>query len=192
MRSVLGLAFASSLVFAAGALAHPHGGPDEMPGPGFHHFEKFMPGPSRLGVQLQDMTPELREFMHAPKERGVLIVRVNPDSAAERAGLRVGDIIVSAGGEEVGEMHEVIHAVFTAEKDAKLALEVVREGKSVALEAELEGEPAMTARSMRWMDERMPELRAGIEARMKELEQRMEELERRLKEALPKEDEIDT
>ncbi|HEU4431548.1 MAG TPA: PDZ domain-containing protein [Myxococcota bacterium] len=191
MRSVLGIAFAASWLLASGALAHPHG-PDERPGAGFHHFEKFMPGPSRLGVQLQDMTPELREFMHAPKEHGVLIVRVNEDSAAERAGLRVGDIIVSAGGEEVGDTHEVIRQVFTAEKDAKLALEVVRDGKNVALEATLEGEPAIAGRSMRWVEERMPELRAGIEARMKELEQRMEELERRLKDALPKEDEIDT
>jgi C-terminal processing protease CtpA/Prc len=191
MRSVLGIAFASGLLVASGALAHPHG-PEDGPGRSFHHFEKFIPGPSRLGVQLQDMTPELREFMDAPKERGVLVVRVNEGSAAERAGLRVGDVIVSAGGEEVVDTHEVIRRVFTAEKDAKLALEVVRAGKTVALEATLEGEPAMAGRSMRWVEERMPELRAGIEARMKELEQRMEELERKLKDALPKEDEIDT
>jgi len=191
MRSVLATAFAASLLLASGAAAHPHGA-DEPPAPGFPHFEKFIPGPSRLGVQLQDMTPELREFMNAPKEHGVLVVRVNPGSPAERAGLRVGDIIVSAGGEDVAETHEIIRSVFTAEKDAKLALEVVRDGKSVEVEAELEGEPAMAGRGMRWMEERMPELRAGIEARMKELEQRMEELEQRLKEALPKEDEIDT
>jgi len=194
MRSLLALAFASSLLAASGAAAHPHD-TDGMPAPppgSFHHFEKFIPGPGRLGVQLQDMTPELREYMQAPKEHGVLVVRVNAGSAAERAGLRVGDVIVSAGGEDVATTHEIIRAVFTAEKDAKLPLEVMRAGKSVALEATLEGEPAMTGRSMRWVEERMPELRAGIEARMKELEKRMEELEKELRDSRSKSDEIDT
>jgi membrane-associated protease RseP (regulator of RpoE activity) len=193
MPSILIVAFAACLALASGAAAHPHE-PGGMPGYGFHRFERFLPGPGRLGVQLQDMTPELREFLRAPKEHGVLVVRVEPDSAADRAGVRVGDVIVSAGGEEVAETNELIRSVFTAEKDAKLPLEVVRDGAKVSLEAKLEGEPAVAGRPMKWMEERMPEIRAGLEARMKELERRLEELERQLKEALPKGDgdEIDT
>ena len=154
-------------------------------------FERLLPHPSRLGVQLQDMTPELREFLHAPKERGVLIVRVSEGSAAEQAGLRVGDVIVAAGGEPVSATPAFVQAVLTAEKDAKLALEIVRDGKTRTLEATLAGEP-FAANPMRWLEQRMPEFREGFEQRMRELEKRMQELEQRLREAAPASDELDT
>jgi len=157
-----------------------------------HPFERYIPHPSRLGVQLQEMTPELREFLNAPKERGVLVVRVNPGSPAEKAGVRVGDVITSVDGDPVDATHTLVHAVLGADKDAKLALEVVRDGKTRSLEAALEGEPAFAADPMRWVDERLPGLRESVEQRMRELEARMKELEERLKDALPAGDELDT
>jgi membrane-associated protease RseP (regulator of RpoE activity) len=198
VRTRIAVLLSLALVAAAAASAHPHPG-EATPGaqpPSHavpsHHFERYIPHPSRLGVQLQDMTPELREFMRAPKEHGVLVVRVNPDSPAEKAGLRVGDVIVSAGGESIDATHDVVHRVLRAEKDAKLALEVVRDGKTRTLEAALEGEPVFAADPMRWVEERMPELRESFEQRMRELEARMKELEELLKEALPAGDELDT
>jgi C-terminal processing protease CtpA/Prc len=154
-------------------------------------FAHFLPHPSRLGVQLEDMTPELREFMRAPKERGVLVVRVNEGSAAEQAGLRVGDVIIAADGEPVSATAALVHAVLTAEKDAKLALEIVRDGKPRTLEATLGGEP-FAANPMGWLEQRMPELRESFEQRMRELEERMRELEQRLREVSPASDELDT
>jgi S1-C subfamily serine protease len=199
MRSGIAATLASLVLAASAASAHPQpgeAGPEvhRAPGPGWHHpmFDQFVPNPGRLGVQLQDMTPELREFLHAPKERGVLVVRVNEGSAAEKAGLRVGDVIVSVGGEAVTETFEVVHAVVRAEKDTKLALEVTREGKSRTLEATIAGEPPMAAAPMRFFEERVPEMRESLELRMRELEERMRELEQRLKDAAPESDELAT
>jgi hypothetical protein len=78
-----------------------------------------------------------------------------------------------------------------AEKDAELALDVVREGKSAKLAAKLSGEPFVPPRAMRWMERDLPELRERLEERMGELEQRLEELEQRLKSA-PADEELDT
>jgi membrane-associated protease RseP (regulator of RpoE activity) len=205
MRTRIATTLAFALLAASAANAHPH--PDGSASPGergpgaepftrgrpFHQFERFIPHQSRLGVQLQDMTPELREFLRAPKEHGVLVVRVNEGSPAEKAGLRVGDVIVSVAGDPVDETPALVHAVLTAEKDTKLALEVVRDGKTRTLEAALEGEPAFAADPMGWVDKRMPEFRENLEQRMRELEARLKELEERLRGGdETKSDELDT
>lgn len=199
MRSRVAAIVSLGLLAAAAAVAHPEE-PAEAPRAGAEPhagwrvpmLERFVSHPGRLGVQLQDATPELRAFLRAPEDRGVLVVRVNEGSPAEEAGLRVGDLILSIDGEAVAETHEVVHAVLSAEKDAKLALEVSREGKTRKLEATLAGEPPMAARPMRWMEERWPELRDGLERRMRELERRMQELEQRLKASAPASDELET
>jgi membrane-associated protease RseP (regulator of RpoE activity) len=202
MRSRIAVAAPLSLFLALGAAAEseappPATAPEAAPAPhahGWRHpsFERFVPGQGRLGVQLQDMTPELREFLRAPKDRGVLIVRVDEQSAAEQAGLRVGDVLVAIDGEPIHGTFEVVHAVMTADTGAKLALEVMREGKSRKLDAALAGEPPLAAAPMRWMEERMPELRESLEQRLRELEARMQQLEKRLEAAPPASDPLDT
>jgi C-terminal processing protease CtpA/Prc len=178
-------AFAFALLAATGASADPH---PHHPRHGF--FEEFIPTHGRLGVQLQDMTPELREFMGAPEDRGVLVVRVNEDSAAEQAGLRVGDVLVAAGGEPVRGTHDVVRRVMGAHEDAELALEAVRDRKAVKLAAKLSGKPVVPPRAMEWVERDLPELRAKLERRIDELEQRLEELEQRL-EGAAKDGELD-
>jgi membrane-associated protease RseP (regulator of RpoE activity) len=204
VRTRIAAVLSLALVIATAASGQPQPGaaaPGAEPSSGvqprsegapYRHFERFVPHPSRLGVQLQDMTPELREFMHAPREHGVLVVRVNQGSPAEKAGLRVGDVITSVEGAAVDETPDLVHAVLSAEKDAKLSLEIVRDGKARTLEAALEGEPAFAADPMGWVEERMPEFRESIEQRMRELEARMKELEERLKKASPSSGELDT
>jgi membrane-associated protease RseP (regulator of RpoE activity) len=184
MRSRLASTLAFALLAAAPALAQAHapgeahaeGGSEED---GF--FDRFLPQQGRLGVQLDDATPELREFLHAPKDHGVLIVRVNPASPAERAGLKVGDVIVAIDGKPVGRTMQVVRAVFGAEKDAKLTLDVVREGKPRSVKAQLAGEPPPGGDAMRWIEERGPAFRQGLEDRLRDVEERLRQLEERLR-----------
>jgi predicted metalloprotease with PDZ domain len=117
----------------------------------------------------------------------VLVVRVNPGSSAEQVGLRVGDVIVAAGGEVIVGTADLVRVVHRAEKDAKLALEVVRQGKQIAVEPVLAGEPW----SMDWLEQRAPEFRRQLEERLRELEARLRALEERLREAV-KPDELAT
>lgn len=55
----------------------------------------------RLGLGVDDMTPELREFFGAGRDAGVLVVSVEENLPADEAGLRVGDVIVAAAGNPV-------------------------------------------------------------------------------------------
>jgi membrane-associated protease RseP (regulator of RpoE activity) len=179
MRRPLALALGAAWLAAAAASSHP-----------FHLEEAAPPAHGRLGVQLQPMTPELREFMRAPEDRGVLVVRVTKGSPAARAGLRVGDVIVAVAGEPARDTRDVVGAVTSAEENTELEIEVVREGTSRKLRATLAGKPAPPLAQgdpLRWLQRGMPGLGEELEKRMQELEERLEQLERRVESALPAE-----
>jgi S1-C subfamily serine protease len=65
--------------------------------------------------------------------RGVLVVMVESDSPADRAGLLVGDVILSAGGQAVGEPQDVAELLGAERVGADLELNVVRGGEKRAL-----------------------------------------------------------
>ena len=55
----------------------------------------------RLGVALQDLTPDLAESMNLTGEEGAVIAQVEPGSPADRAGMRSGDVVISVNGRPV-------------------------------------------------------------------------------------------
>ena len=55
----------------------------------------------RLGVLIQDLTPELAGALNLDISQGAVITRVEPESPAEKAGLAAGDVVVAVGSAEV-------------------------------------------------------------------------------------------
>lgn len=79
-----------------------------------------------LGVSLTDLSPELREHFGAPKDSGVLVGNIEDGSPAEKAGVRVGDIIVAVDGKDVESSWDLRKAL-QGKKDGDTArIEVVR------------------------------------------------------------------
>jgi serine protease Do len=68
-------------------------------------------------------------------ESGVLVLRVEPGTPAARTGLRGGDVIVRADGEDVESVQELRDAIAaaTANDRHSVALDVVRKKKSLKL-----------------------------------------------------------
>ena len=89
----------------------------------------------RLGVQLNEMTPELAEYFGA-KDGGVLVSRVTPDSPAEKAGLKAGDVIVAVDGDRVRDTDDLVDEL--RDKDGEVTLGIVRDKKESNLKATLE------------------------------------------------------
>lgn len=150
-------------------------------------------GRSRIGVEIQPMTPELREFMEAPKDRGVLVVRVLEDSPAAAAGLRVGDVITGAGGEPTRETLDLVRAIAAAPEEEPLALTIHRKGEEQDISVRPEGGSVPWAgpepwhelgrrwqRGMRDGAEMLRERLEALEKRLEELEHREQEREREL------------
>ena len=51
-----------------------------------------------IGVAVRSITPDLLEGLNLPTSRGVLLEDVTPDSPADKAGLKIGDVVINVGG----------------------------------------------------------------------------------------------
>ncbi|HVE71106.1 MAG TPA: PDZ domain-containing protein [Thermoanaerobaculia bacterium] len=161
---------------------------------GDHRYlvESLLGSRTFIGVGLVSLSPELREHFGAPKDAGVIVESVQDDSPAEKAGIRVGDILLSVDGKDVKSSAEL-----------RMALKDKKEGDSVRIDL-LRGRARQTVvtsvkerQSPRLMQLEdlptivgTPEFRARVErlggdcgalqSRIKELETRLKDLEKKL------------
>lgn len=106
-----------------------------LSGEGNVHFIEDMTRRGFLGVQLVELTPELRQHYGATAENGVLVGKVEPGSPAEAAGLRVGDVIVALDGEGMEGSWDIRRHVRALEDGETLAIEAIRDGTRLDLSA---------------------------------------------------------
>ncbi len=94
----------------------------------------------RLGIEAQDLTPEIRKEIRAKTKKGVVISNVLPDTPADRAGLRRGDVIVEANRKTVADTEGLRAALKKGEGEGNLLL-IERRGSTfyVALEGKGQG-----------------------------------------------------
>lgn len=83
----------------------------------------------RLGVHIQEVTPELAASFGLDKKQGAVISEVVDESPAQRAGLKVGDIILAVDGKPVEEMHRLPRMIAAKKPGTKVKLKVLRLGK---------------------------------------------------------------
>ncbi|MDR2208158.1 MAG: DegQ family serine endoprotease [Azoarcus sp.] len=99
----------------------------------------------RLGVYIQDMSPELAPSFGLKAPRGALVAQVEPNSAAARAGMKPGDIVLKVDGKEINESNELQRAIGDKQPGNKIKLEIWRDGKSRELTAVLDELPSEEA-----------------------------------------------
>ena len=140
----------------------------------------------RIGVYVQPLTPELREHFGAPEDRGVLVARVEAGRPAERAGLRVGDLLLEANDEPIANPGDLLRIVASVAEGATLELRVLRGGEERTVKVEPEGGTTPLLRPdawegwSRWLDRGLRQGSRELRERIEQLERRLEELEQRL------------
>ena len=82
-----------------------------------------------VGIGLQDLTPELRKSFNVEEKEGALISQVFEGSPAEKAGLKVGDIIVEIDGKKIKSSQDVVREVLKKQVGQKIEIAIIREGK---------------------------------------------------------------
>src|SRR3954463_280712 len=83
---------------------------------------------AQLGVTVQTVSPDLAESLGLKDTRGVIVSSVAPGSAAEKAGLKRGDVIVALNGQPVHDMNALQNRVADAGPGTAADLKVVRDG----------------------------------------------------------------
>ena len=86
-----------------------------------------------LGILIQDVTSDLAESFKMDKPMGALVARVLPDSPAEKAGLKVGDIIVAFDGRDIPNSAALPPIVGRTPTDTSVKVKIIRDGKSKTL-----------------------------------------------------------
>ena len=84
----------------------------------------------RLGVHIQDLTPELAQAFGVEAGSGALISKVMPDSAAKAADLREGDVITMVNGRAIKGATELRNVIGLARADEEIELTYIRDRKS--------------------------------------------------------------
>jgi len=113
----------------------------------------FGGGQPRLGIDAEDLSGQLGAFFGAPEGEGILVRDVNSGSAAEKGGVKAGDVITSLNGERirtVGELREKLSAK-RDDKDRTVKLGVLRNKNEISLTVEL---PAAAPRAKRLVSRR--------------------------------------
>lgn len=96
----------------------------------------------QLGVVIQDLTRELAEAFGLEADvRGVVIAEVQPGSAADRAGLREGDVVVDIDGQPVVSAARLRNEVGVRRIGETVRLTVLRDGKRRTIKAKIAERP---------------------------------------------------
>jgi serine protease Do len=82
-----------------------------------------------LGVTVQPLTAALVDSYKIPVKEGSIIADVEPNSPADKYGLKRGDVIVSIGGKEVKNSQDVVFSVRNKMAGDKVDFGIYRDGK---------------------------------------------------------------
>ncbi|MBQ3376901.1 MAG: PDZ domain-containing protein, partial [Synergistaceae bacterium] len=95
-----------------------------------------------LGVSIQNVTPEMAKLNNLKDlEGGVILGDVFKDSAAEKGGLKRGDIITHVNNEKVKDVNWFVQKIRALAPESETELKVIRRGKSLNIKIKLDERP---------------------------------------------------
>lgn len=123
--------------------------PEVTPFPDVPSFEwdggGLLMGRPRLGIDAEDISGQLGSYFGVPEGEGILVREVNLGSAAEKAGVKAGDVITSLNGEKIHGLGELRSKL--AGNDGKtVKLGVLRNKSALTLDVEIPAAKQKTVR----------------------------------------------
>jgi Do/DeqQ family serine protease len=99
----------------------------------------------RIGVAIQDLTPDLAQAMNTTRTDGAVIARVEAGSTADQAGLKTGDLVVAANGVPIHSGTQLRNAIGLTRTGDGVRLTVDRRGAERSLDVVVEAAPVSQA-----------------------------------------------
>ncbi|WP_437229326.1 Do family serine endopeptidase [Planctomicrobium sp. SH661] len=97
---------------------------------------------SYLGVQLQELSSELRQKLNVPYGKGALVADVGEGTPAAKGKIEPGDIILDFNGQVIRDREDLVDAVERATPEKSYDVKVLRDGKEVTLPIKVEAMPS--------------------------------------------------
>ncbi|NDB12674.1 MAG: PDZ domain-containing protein [Betaproteobacteria bacterium] len=94
-----------------------------------------------IGVEPQDITPEMAEAFKLPRREGAIIAGLLRNGPAEKAGVKVGDILLEVDGQIVRNTAGMLNLISQLKPGAQAELRFLREGKEVSLKVQVGKRP---------------------------------------------------
>lgn len=94
-----------------------------------------------LGIEVQRLTPELAESFDLQGHEGILVAGIYRNGPAQKAGLQPGDLILKIADEAAIDGRRSMNQVARTQPGEKVAIEVLRNGKTLELTAEIGARP---------------------------------------------------
>ncbi len=95
-----------------------------------------------VGIEVQDVTPEIAESFGLEKPKGALIAGVLRGGPADRAGIRPGDILVHVGDKPVGDSSSLLNLISALKPGESAQLRLLRERTEMHLSVRVDRRPA--------------------------------------------------
>jgi len=132
-------------------------------GPYFHHFR--LPGQHRsyLGVKLQSLTAELRNYFGVKDNLGVLVASVKEDSPAKKAGIQAGDVIIRMDRRRIRSVRDVHRVLAFFEPGEEIEIQIVRNGEKRSVKVKLGKTRKIYPKTYFYWDEGLEDLEIEID-----------------------------
>jgi serine protease Do len=88
----------------------------------------------RIGISVQTISPALAEGLDLARDWGVLVGDVTPDGPADKAGVKAGDMVLSANGRTMRNARQLESYIYRSPMKAKITLEVRRDKNDLSID----------------------------------------------------------
>ena len=93
----------------------------------------------RIGVSIQDVTPDIAEALKLGEARGAIVSQVEPKSPAQEAGIKAGDVILAVNGEPIRDSSDFRNRIGLTPVGETVRLALRRDGRALTVDLKIGG-----------------------------------------------------
>jgi serine protease DegS len=102
-----------------------------------------------LGIEVQDITPQLAESFGLKDTQGVIVAGILRNGPAANAGLQPGDVIKQINGEPMRDSRDVMNVIAKTAPEQKVDISILRQGKKDEIKAAVGKRPPLRSQAER-------------------------------------------
>jgi hypothetical protein len=129
---------------------------------GTGNFNVFIGAQNYQGMGLRELNEQIGQYFGVPEGSGVLVWEVEKGSAAEKAGVKAGDVLTTVGKKKIKSLRDVGRALGIYDDGEKAELDVVRKGTHQTLTIEVQDSEESSDSHFWFNSPSLPKHRGGV------------------------------